>query len=195
MNDNELITQAFEAFDLANAADPHSVNVDGADMPKELCYAQRLTEEVMALAPEASVALQLASRCQHICRWMVPRSTQPMGRAGYLKWREGLKSFHAEKSAEILLELGCDAETVARVQSLNQKKNIKSDPECQTLEDALCIVFLKYQFDDLIANTEEDKMVKILQKSWAKMSEQGHAVALALDYSETGTTLIQKALA
>lgn len=148
----------------------------------------------MALQPDASEALQLASRCQHICRWEVPRSTQPMGRAGYLKWRAGLKKFHAEKSAGILRDVGYPEEVITRVQELNLKKNLKTDPDCQTIEDALCLVFLQYQFDALIADTDPEKMIRIVQKTWAKMSQQGHEAALKLDYSPEAQQVLKDSL-
>ncbi|MEJ6702299.1 MAG: DUF4202 domain-containing protein [Akkermansiaceae bacterium] len=189
-----LLSQAFERFDAANALDPHAVIVDGVEQPKELVFAKRLTDAVQKLDSEASEELMLASRCQHICRWKVPRSTQPMGRTGYLKWRSGLKVFHAEKSAEILREVGYDDYTIERVQDLNQKKNLKSDPDCQTLEDALCLVFLEHQFDLLIENTEEGKMLRIVQKTWAKMSERGQKTAAQLDFSELAAGVLKRAL-
>ena len=189
-----LLTAAYKQFDAANAEDPNQVIVDGVTHPKELVFAQRLTKAVLQLDPDASEALQLASRCQHICRWMIPRNTQPMGRAGYLKWRTGLKKFHAEKSAEILRQVGYQDAIILRVQDLNQKKNMASDPDCQTLEDALCLVFLEHQFDDLINNTEEGKMLRIVQKTWAKMSERGQEAAAQLNYSELAAGILKKAL-
>ncbi|BDS07160.1 hypothetical protein NT6N_22000 [Oceaniferula spumae] len=192
---NDQLERAFDLFDQSNAEDPNHIVVDGENRPKELVFAERLTKAVLELDPDASEPLQLASRCQHIRRWEVPRDTQPMGRAGYLKWREGLKKFHAETSAKILREVGYPEDTIARVQELNQKKNLKSDPDCQTLEDALCLVFLQYQFDDLIADTEADKMVNIVQKTWAKMSDRGHQAAQELQYSEAATEVLTKALA
>lgn len=192
---NEQLTRAFALFDQANAEDPNTILVDGRNRPKELVFAERLTEAVLALDPDANEALKLASRCQHIRRWQVPRNTQPMGREGYLKWREGLKKFHAETSAGILREVGYAEAVIDRVQSLNQKKNLKSDPDCQTLEDALCLVFLQYQFDALIADTEDEKIISIVQKTWAKMSPRGHEAARKLDYSAEGTAVLAKALA
>ena len=186
--------QAFGKFDASNAEDPNTVTVDGQQQPKELVFAKRLTEAVMLLDPDASEPLRLASRCQHICRWQVPRNTQPMGRAGYLKWRAGLKKFHAEKSAAILEVVGYDAETVQRVQELNLKKNLKTDPDCQTLEDALCLVFLGHQFDKLIADTEEEKMLGIVRKTWAKMTPRGQQAAAALNFSEQAQAVLAKAL-
>lgn len=188
------ISLAYERFDAANAKDPNTVITDGMELPKELVFARRLTDEILALNPEAPVALRLASRCQHIRRWEIPRDTQPMGRAGYLKWRAELKKFHAEKSAEILREVGYDECVIKKVQDLNLKKNLHSDPDCQTLEDALCLVFLKYQFDALIENTEEEKMALILQKTWAKMSEMGQKFATQLDYSERAAEVLEKSL-
>ncbi|MBK1831202.1 DUF4202 domain-containing protein [Verrucomicrobiaceae bacterium R5-34] len=192
---NDQLARAFELFDRANAQDPNSIIVDGEQRPKELVFAERLTEAVMDLDPDASEALQLASRCQHIRRWEVPRDTQPMGRTGYLKWRKGLQKFHAETSAAILREVGYSEDLIERVQSLNQKKNLKTDADCQTLEDALCLVFLEHQFDDLIADTEEEKMIRIVQKTWAKMSPRGHEAAQELDYSPEAAELLTKALA
>jgi hypothetical protein len=193
MNDSKR-QLAFGKFDACNAEDPNTVTVDGQQQPKELVFAKRLTEAVMLLDPDASEPLRLASRCQHICRWQVPRNTQPMGRAGYLKWRAGLKKFHAEKSAAILEVVGYDAETVQRVQELNLKKNLKTDPDCQTLEDALCLVFLGHQFDKLIADTEEEKMLGIVRKTWAKMTPRGQQAAAALNFSEQAQAVLAKAL-
>lgn len=194
MSDDDLLDRAFELFDAANANDPNQIEVEDGAQPKELVFAKRLTESVLALDPNASEALLLASRCQHICRWEVPRSTEPMGRAGYLKWRAGLKKFHAAKSAEILSEVGYPEEMINRVQELNLKKNLKSDSECQTIEDALCLVFLQHQFDALIEGTDPEKMVKIVQKTWAKMSEQGHRAALKLTYSPEAQAVLADSL-
>lgn len=194
MNEDHLLQAAYQAFDSENAADPNTVTIDGQERPKELVFAERLTEEVMALDPDASLALRLAARCQHICRWQIPRDSEPMGRAGYLKWRQQLKKFHASKAGKILGEVGAPDDVVTTVQELNLKKNLKTDPDCQTLEDALCILFLKYQFDHLIENTDEVKMVRILQKTWNKMSPAGQKKAAQLDYSEQAASMLEKAL-
>ena len=190
MPDAPLLHRAFEAFDATNAQDPNLIDEE----PKELLFAKRLTTAVLELDPQASEPLRLASRCQHICRWEVPRSTEPMGRTGYLKWRAGLKKYHAQKSAQILRAVGYSEEIISRVQDLNQKKNLKSDPDCQTLEDALCLVFLQHQLDPLMADTDHDKMIRIIQKTWAKMSDKGHATAQQLNYSDQATQLLTQAL-
>ncbi|MEO1857804.1 MAG: DUF4202 domain-containing protein [Rubritalea sp.] len=194
MQDSLRFETAIEIFDTTNAQDPRIWEVGGIAHPQELWFSERHTEWVKKLKPDASEALLLASRCQHICRWEVPRTTYPMGRPGYLKWRSDLKLFHADKAGELLKEVGYDDEIIARVQQLNLKKNLSTDSECQTLEDALCLTFMQYQFDDLIADTEERKMIKIVQKTWGKMSEQGHTEALKLDFSEESLAIVQKAL-
>src|SRR5204862_3733500 len=149
---------------------------------------------VLKLCPEASEELRLAARCQHLCRWQVPRDSYPMTRAGYLRWREDLKKFHAQKAGEILRETGYPEEVIVRVQALNLKKNFPQDPESRVLEDALCLVFLQYQFADLANKTERDKMIVVLQKSWKKMTEQGREAALKLEYARREKELLEAAL-
>ena len=108
---NEKFLSALRRFDVENSRDPNLEN----GQPRELLYAQRLTDWVLKLRPDASEPLRLAARCQHICRWESPRENYPATRAGYLKWRADLKKFHAEKSGAILRETGYDEETIRRV--------------------------------------------------------------------------------
>jgi Domain of unknown function (DUF4202) len=185
--------QVLTRFDDENARDPNVIVIDGTARPRELVYAQRLAGWVSHLCPEASEALRLAARCQHICRWMIPRNSYPMTRAGYLRWREELKRFHAKKSTEILREAGYSEQIILRVRDLNLKKNLGEDPECQVLEDALCLVTLQYQLGELIDKTAPDKMVAILQKTWKKMSSAARKEALALSFSDREKELIAKA--
>jgi len=177
-------SEALRRFDEENRQDPNLLILDGVAHPQELLYAERLTDWVLRLDPEASEHLLLAARSQHICRWTIPRDTYEMTRAGYLRWRSDLKQFHAGKSAEILRDVGYDEETIARVRTLNLKKLLGRDPACQVLEDALCLVTLQYQLADLVAKTEPAKIVEILRKTWKKMSRAAHEHALTLRFSE-----------
>jgi hypothetical protein len=186
---------AIRRFDEENSRDPNSEIVNGTPQPRELIYAQRLTGWVAKLSPNASEELRLAARCQHLCRWVIPRNSYPMTRPGYLKWREDLKKFHAQRAGEILRETGYPDSTVVRVQELNLKKNFPNDPEGRVLEDALCLVFLEHQLADLAAKTADDKVITALQKSWKKMTPAAHAEALKLSYSPREKALIEKALA
>jgi len=188
---SEIFTAALRRFDEENSRDPYQEN----GRPRELLYAERLTGWVLKLSPDAAEPLRLAARCQHICRWESPRENYPATRAGYLKWRADLKKFHAEKSGAILREVGYDEETIRRVQELNLKKNFPADPECRVLEDALCLVFLEFQFAALAAKSDDEKMVNALRKSWEKMTEAGRAEALKLNFGEPEKKLLARALA
>jgi hypothetical protein len=181
-------------FDEANARDPNRESVDGTSHPRELLYAQRLVKWVLRLNPGASEELRLAAHCQHICRWEIPRSSHPMTRAGYLQWRATLKKFHAQKAGEILREAGYAEDVIRRVQDLNLKKYFPNDLESRVLEDALCLVFLEFQFAELADRSEDDKMINALRKSWQKMTETARAEALRLNFGPREKALVDCAL-
>ena len=185
---------ALRHFDEANARDPNVETDDGVAHPRELLYARRLSDWVLRLCPDASEALRLAARCQHICRWEIPRHAYPMTRAGYLQWRATLKKFHAQKAGEILRELGYGEDMVRRVQDLNLKKDFPNDPEVRVLEDALCLVFLQFQLADLAAKTAGDKTINALRKSWQKMTGAARAEALKLNHGPREKALLERAL-
>lgn len=191
---SDRFAAAIDRFDDANRADPHRTTIDGVEYPDELLYAVRMTEWLGRLYPNASEALQLAARCQHIRRWTVPRSSYPMDRAGYHRWRTALAQFHANEAAKILREVGYDDATLARVQSLVRKENLKSDPETQALEDVICLVFLQYEFSDFAAKHEDEKVIHILQRTWKKMSPVGQAAAMKLAMGDRQRSLIRAAL-
>jgi hypothetical protein len=186
--------QAVRRFDEANGADPNRTLVDGREVPNELLYAIRMTRWLDRLEPDASEALRLAARAQHICRWMIPRDSYPMTRAGYHRWRTELGRFHAEKAAQILRDVGYDDATVARVPSLIRKENLKSDPEAQRLEDVICLVFLQHYLAEFAAKHDDAKLVNILRRTWRKMSDVGHAAAMQLNFGEREQRLIEEAL-
>lgn len=185
---------AIALIDQKNSEDTNVYEVFGLKYPKELLYSQRMTRKLLQFEPNASKALQIAARAQHICRWKIPRSEYPMDRVGYLKWRETLKKMHAEMTAEILGQVGYDQEFIDRVSLLINKKLIKKNEESQTLEDTICLVFLDYYFDEFAEKHNDDKVIDILRKTWAKMSDRGHEAALKLPFSEKGLALVKKAI-
>jgi hypothetical protein len=191
--DPQRFETALRRFDEENRRDPNLEVADGVSHPREWLYAGRLTKWVLQLCPEASEELRLAARCQHLCRWEIPRASHPLTRAGYLQWRTTLKKFHAQKAGDILRETGHPEEVIRRVQDLNLKKNFPADPESRVLEDALCLVFLEFQLSDLASKTSEDKTINALQKSWQKMTEAGRAEALKLVYGEREKALLRRA--
>ena len=193
--DATLFAEAIRRFDLENSRDPNTETVNGQPHPRELIYAHWLTEWVVKLSPDASEPLRLTARCQHICRWEIPRNSYPMDKPGYLRWRADLKKFHAEKSGNILREVGYDTAIIQRVQELNLKMNFPNDPEVCVLEDALCLVFLEHQLAPLATKTDDEKTINALQKSWKKMTPVARAAALKLNYPPREKSLIERALA
>lgn len=181
---SERLQKTLNAIDQANHADPKGY---------ELPYSQWMTDWVRRLEPNASEELLIAARGQHVCRWEIPRDSFPDDRKGYLAWREKLKTLHAERVAGFMREAGYPDDSIQKVERIILKKNIR-DPEAQTVEDALCLVFLEKQFSDLANKEPEDKMVEILRKSWRKMGEKGRAEALKLSYPPEETALLKKAL-
>lgn len=193
--DATLFLKTIGEVDLLNDDDPTRKGFMGQNLGYELWFSIQLTRWVLELEPAASEALMLAARGQHICRWMIPREDYSRDRPGYLKWRADLKRFHAQKMVSVLQMMGYDEAMQERVKNLNLKNGLKTDPECQTLEDALCLVFLEKQFAAFSEKTDEEKMIGILQKSWAKMSESGRSAALNLKLDAAQRELVEKALA
>jgi hypothetical protein len=195
VSDPERFQRAVDRFDDENSRDPNIEVVDGVPRPRELVYAERLVDWVLRLDPHASEELRLAAWCQHICRWMIPREKYERTKAGYLRWRNELKKFHAQKSGEILREVGYPEEVIVRVQALNLKKNFPQDPESRVLEDALCLVFLQYQLADLAAKSTDEQMINALRKSWNKMTPKAREEAMLLPYGARERALLKQALA
>jgi hypothetical protein len=154
-----------------------------------------MSQKLLQFKGDASEELQIAARAQHICRWKIARNEFSMDRVGYLKWRETLKRMHTEITSEILKEVGYPDNFIKRVSFLINKKMIKKDEESQVIEDVICLVFLDYYFEAFSEKHEEEKIITILQKTWKKMSNEGHKFALNLNFSEKSLTLIKKAIA
>ncbi|MYI83300.1 MAG: DUF4202 domain-containing protein [Chloroflexi bacterium] len=193
--DAERFARAIAAIDAANAADPATILVEGEPRPKELTHAALLCEWVARLVPAPGEALLLAARAHHIRRWTVPRASYPPGRSAYLRWRRDLRRFHADEAARILRGEGYDEPLVERVQQIVRKEGLFSDPEVQTLEDGLNLVFLQTQFDEFRERLGDDeRLTAIVRRTWRKMSERGREAALGLDLSERGRAIVARAL-
>lgn len=187
--------QAIAQFNEINAQDPNRLLDGETERPRELLQAERLEAWVLKLEPEASEALRLAARCQHIKRWTVPRSDYPEGRVAYLKWRKDLSRLHADTGTEVLKGLGFEEEVIEAVRKINMKQELKTNPDSQTMEDALCLAFLEHEFSAFAAKHEDEKVIDIVQKTWRKMSEKGHEAALTLPLEGRDKELVGRALA
>jgi len=193
---DDLLKEALRQIDEANAADPNREIHDGKEVPVAWLYGRRMYDWVRVLNPDASDALQLAARAQHICRWDFPRTDYPEGKAGYHQWRTMLYTYHGDKAGEILEAVGYDAETIDLLKKILSKKHLRKDADTQTLEDAAALVFLQYHLEAFTQreDMDEPKLIRILQKTWAKMSDAGHEHALGLDLPENLALLVKKAL-
>lgn len=187
--------KAIAAIDAAHALDPNKVTIDGKVVPYELHYAQKCTSYLEKRTSDTSDALKLAIRAQHFRRWEIPRDSYPMTRIGYHAWRTFLKKRQAELVQQICKESGYSDEVAERVGALIRKEDLKQDEETQILEDVACLVFLDDQFEQFEKEHNEDKIITILRKTWGKMTEKGHDLALQIPMSGRPQELVQKALA
>lgn len=182
----DRLSRAYALIDAANAADPAG---------EALAYGQRMTETLEAFAPGAPEPLKLAARAQHIERWVIPRASYPEGRIAYLTWRKDLQKHHAKRAGEIMAQCGYGEEEIARTASLLKKERLKQDPDAQTLEDVICLVFLRHEAEPFIAKHPDEKVKDILAKTAKKMSDQGLAAAGKVPMSERLGRLLTEALA
>ncbi len=173
---------AIAAFDQANGEDPNQEQHQHQAVPKELLYSQRMGEMQERYAPEASEAVKLAVRAQHIQRWKIARSEFPMDRQGYLQWRTKLYKFHAGTAGELMRQAGCDEDMIERVMTIVSKKGLKVNPETQLMEDVGDLVFLEHYMQDFAAKHpeySEEKWLQIIDKTWQKMSPRAREFALS----------------
>ena len=56
-------------------------------------------------------------------------------------------------------------------------------------------MFLQFYFDEFAAKHNEEKIIRIVQLTWRKMSAQGQEIALTLSLPPHLATLVGKALA
>jgi limonene-1,2-epoxide hydrolase len=186
---------AVAAIDAGNANDPNVVTVRGRTGPKEVLHAELVSAWVDRLRPEADEPLRLAARGHHFRRWTVPRSSAPAGRAGYLRWRKARQQDQARELGEVLTGAGYDDETIERVQALVRKEDLATDPDVQTLEDALCLVFLETQLTDVAARLEPETLTRVLARTAAKMSDAGRAAISDVPLDDGARNLLDAALA
>ena len=179
------LERAYALIDAANAADPAG---------QAQAYGRRMTETLDAFSPGAPETLRVAARAQHIERWTVPRNSYPEGRIAYLTWRKDLQKLHARRAGEIMAACGYGEDEIARTASLLKKERLKQDPDAQTLEDVICLVFLRHEAEPFIARHDDDKVRDILAKTARKMSPEGLAAAGQVPMGERLKRLLTQAL-
>ena len=187
--DQQQFEQATALIDAANAEEP-----------KELLYSHRMSDMLGRYMPEADDVMKLAVRAQHVQRWKSPRDAYPMNRQGYHKWRSELYNFHAETAAGLLTQAGCSEDLIERVRKAVGKRDPKTNPDTQLVEDVAALVFIEHymqKFVDKHPEYDEEKWLRIIRRTWNKMTDQGQKFALsgALKLPEPLVPLIQKAVA
>lgn len=190
---SDKFQKAIEAFDAYNARDPHTETINGNAHPKELLYAQRMTERLSQYAPDADEVIQLAARCQHIGRWEIPREKYPEGKKGYLQWRNEEKMHHAKIAQNILSERGYDNDTIEGVKFLLLKKELFNNPRTQLLEDVVCLVFIEHYLEEFASRHDDEKVIDILRKTIKKMTPKAIQAASQIKVSDKMKTLIEAA--
>ena len=176
-------------IDIAHVADPEAA---------ELAYADAMERWLLRLNPQVGPLLRLAARCQHLERWVVPRTSYPMDKVGYLRWRKGLYVKQAERARELLREAGVAEAETEQVRTWVSKTDLKVNPGTQALEDAACLVFLEGEIADFAATHAEyprEKFIDIIRKTWRKMSDSGHELALTIPLPAGVAKLVHEALA
>lgn len=184
-------------IDAANAQDPRQESVAGTLRPREVVYSERMSECLSRLYPEASEALRIAARAQHICRWQIPRDKYPLGREGYNAWRSACRDHHAALTSAIMRRHGYVDSEIAQVAKIIRKEQLKRDPESQALENVVAVIFVQHYLNEFIADHkdyDDAKLADILKKTLRKMDSTGHAAALALPLPAATVRLIDMAL-
>jgi len=189
------LQNVLNAIDTINEADLNTTLIDGVNQPKELVYGRHMTACLEKYWPQADEHLQIAVRAQHVKRWQLKRVDFPAGKQGYLTWRKELGIFHAATAKAIMLEHGYSEDSAETTAAIIRKEKLKSNDNSQTLEDVACLVFLQYYFDEFAAKHKEDKIIRIVQLTWRKMSTQGQEIALTLTLPPHLAKLVAKALA
>ncbi|EPS36834.1 hypothetical protein H072_9588 [Dactylellina haptotyla CBS 200.50] len=178
--DPATFQRAKEIIDAAHNEDPTG---------QELIYADNVEKYLRILvAPRELNGVEvIAGRCQHLRRFLHPRSTYPEGKAGYLRWRRELYTIQADYSSTLLSPLSLPEAELAEIYNAIAKKDLmvkaKVHPTTTLLEDAAVLVFLSEEVDVFKKQHEdydEEKWVGIVWKTWRKLSQKGREEAAKL---------------
>jgi len=174
------IDNAIRQFATIGDGDPRRITWDGVELPRQLGESACLWHYIQQLSPSPSAALRLSVHCQHLRRFAYPRQAFAAGRDGYLAWRTNAAVQSADESASIMRQCGIDQVLVEQVVAILTKH--RSD--VQTMEDALCLSFLRLDALEFATKHEQSEVFKILRRTWLKMSPAGHSLALAESFPE-----------
>lgn len=172
--------QSLSAVDAENAQDPQVATWIGCAIPRELLFSQRVTHWVRQIEKQPIESLLLAARAHTLRRWDIPRSAYPMDNIGYHEWRDACAAHHAKLAESILRAHGYDNSFVGEVVDLILKRNWPENPNARVLEDADCLAFLELKLADYVDDWEQEKAVRILRRTLAKMTPKAIALASSI---------------
>ncbi|MFQ5494118.1 MAG: DUF4202 domain-containing protein [Phycisphaerae bacterium] len=193
MKATRRFNDAIKRIDAANREDPRTELVEGKPQPREFLFAERVYEWVRELVDDPSEELLLAARAHTLRRWMIPRDRYPQTTTGYHQWREALAHFHADEAASILRDAGFPDDRIRAVQAFITKENWPGSDEACALEDADCLVFLQTKLSHYVDTWEEGKTLRILERTFRKMTPEGRARARRLSLGAREQALVCRA--
>ncbi|CAD6928499.1 unnamed protein product [Tilletia controversa] len=187
---------------------------DGAALD-ELAYADCVESWAARLLPAYADSLpepardnddlvRLAARCQHLERFLHPRSSYPEGKAGYLKWRRDLYTIQANRAVELFTQAGLPEDEIEAARTWISKTDLKPGKPggnlgTQLLEDSAVLVFLEQELAQFAQRHSSDypreKFVDILKKTWRKLSPQAKEAAKKLEIHEGLSPILADAIA
>ena len=113
---------------------------------------------------------------------------------GYHRWRDALAQFHAKGAEEIRREVGYPADAIRWLKAFITEENWPAEPEACALEDADCRVFLETKLQKYVREWEEEKTLRVLQRTLRKMTPDGREHALRLKLGERERKLMRRAV-
>src|SRR5690606_34217386 len=105
------------------------------------------------------------------------------GRKAYYEWRQACGRMHGRRAAEIMAQCGYPESECDRVEVILTKRELRKDADTQLLEDVACLVFLEKYFAGFYADNAEydrEKWLRIVRRTWNKMTPRAQERALAL---------------
>lgn len=164
---------AIQKIDIIHQEDPNLELYQGVEVKAEWLYSERMLEVLAKVAPEASLELKLAAKCQHMHRWGIPRNTFTIDKKGYYQWRAAVMEHQLGYTVGVLEDAGIAATSIDVVVDALKNKADKTNVHAAIIEDTACLVFIKWYLVDFAGQFEVEKAKTILAKTAKKMTAHG----------------------
>lgn len=175
---------AIELIDKVHNQDPNTETIDGMEVKAELLYSNRMLSVLEKVAPDASLELKLAAKCQHISRWSIPRATFSMDKKGYYQWRAAIMEHQLSVTTSVLKQAEINDQSIEIIVDALKNKADKSNINASIIEDTACLTFIKWYLVPFAGQFDAAKAKIILQKTAGKMSTRGLGLLPEMELSE-----------